>query len=144
MSVEKEVSIDGLTRCTRCRRHVQAGEKPSTTLCPFCDRKAPVSRRGGLLAASLFAMACGGAPPQAEEPVNDPVTEPVVDADETPGNEVAEPTDPEPEPEVVADGDDTPVEPEPEPDPDDSFVRRPGGDNGGVVALYGIAPKRKE
>ena len=134
---DKRVSTDGLTRCMRCRRHIQAGESPSTTACPFCERKTPTSRRGALLAGSLFAMACGGATPPAEEPENPPMEQP---AEELPPEPETEPetepeleTEPEADPEVA-----TPEDPEPE-DPD-SFerpVERPG-----VVALYGIAPRK--
>lgn len=129
MSVEKRVSTDGLTRCTGCRRHVQAGATPSTTLCPFCDRKAPTSRRGAMLAASLFAMACGGSEPAAEEPVTEPTTQPVEVAPEPEA-------EPEPEPEPVA----TP-EPEVEPEPD-SFEPDPAPDMA-PMARYGRAPSRR-
>ena len=125
MSVEKRVSTDGLTRCTRCRRHVQAGETPRSTLCPFCDHKAPTSRRGAMLAASLFAMACGGSEPAAEEPVNEPTVEPVVEAE------------PEAEPEPIA-------TPEPEPEPEaEPFDPEPAPDMA-PMARYGRAPSRGE
>lgn len=147
MSIDKRVSTDGLTRCTRCRRHVRAGESPSTTACPFCERKAPTARRGALLASSLFAMACGGATPPAEEPATEPV----------PVEQPVEPIDYEPEPEAetepeeetgaeIEPGDETETDPEvatpedPEPEDPDAFERPV--DRPGVVALYGIAPRK--
>ncbi|MFK7998782.1 MAG: hypothetical protein AB8H86_04270 [Polyangiales bacterium] len=137
MTVDKRVSVDGLTRCTRCRRHVHASATPSKTSCPFCDRKAQGGRRGGLLAASLFAMACGGSTPQAEEPTNEPVIE-----QPTPAPEPAPQPEPQPEPEPEPQPEPEASNPDPEPEDPDRFedpVERPG-----VVALYGIAPKRKK
>ena len=132
MSVEKRVSTDGLTRCTSCRRHVQAGESPRATACPFCARKAPTSRRGALLAASLFAAACGGSEPVAEEPINEPMTEPVQVAEPEP-----EPA-PEPEPEIA-----TPEpEADPDPGPEDTFEPDPAPDMA-PMARYGLAPSRR-
>ena len=65
-------SRHGLTRCGACRAHIHAAERPSATVCPFCGANLLSGRamsslpsgRGGLLAASLFAMSmagCGGA-----------------------------------------------------------------------------------
>ncbi|MFK7998783.1 MAG: hypothetical protein AB8H86_04275 [Polyangiales bacterium] len=134
MSVEKRVSTDGLTRCTGCRRHVQAGESPSATACPFCDQKTPKSRRGALLAASLFAMACGGAEPAAEEPANEPAVESAVE----PAVEPEADPEPEVEPEPIA----TP-EPEPEPEPEaEPFDPEPAPDMA-PMARYGRAPIRR-
>lgn len=63
-------SRHGLTRCTVCRAHIEAAERPSETDCPFCGANLHRSRgrvlptgRGGILAASLLAFsatACGG------------------------------------------------------------------------------------
>ena len=61
-------SRHGLTRCTVCRAHIHADERPSGTDCPFCGANLHRSRgrislptgRGGLLAASLFAFAAAG------------------------------------------------------------------------------------
>lgn len=62
-------SRDGLTRCSACRAHIHASDRPSTTECPFCGATVSAGRprislpggRGGLLAASLLALgACGG------------------------------------------------------------------------------------
>lgn len=81
-------------------------------------------------------MACGGSTPQAEEPTNDPVIEqPAPEPEPAPTPEPEPAPEPEPEPEAS-----NPTDPEPE-DPDrfEDPVERPG-----VVALYGIAPKRKE
>ena len=86
--VETRVSTDGLTRCTSCRRHVHAGETPSATACPFCERGTPSLRRGGLLAASLFAMACGGAEPAPQQtPPSTVEAEPADEAGDEPGDE---------------------------------------------------------
>ena len=62
-------SRHGLTRCTVCRAHIEAAERPSLTDCPFCGANllrggSTISApgRGGLIAASLlaFSVACGG------------------------------------------------------------------------------------
>ena len=62
-------SRQGLTRCSVCRAHIEASDRPSTTDCPFCGANLHLSRgrvwlpgRGGILAASLVAFtvtACG-------------------------------------------------------------------------------------
>lgn len=61
-------TADGLTRCPRCRRHVQAGATPRDRHCPFCTAGAAprFGLRGGMVAASLMGLgACG--PSAAEE-----------------------------------------------------------------------------
>ena len=137
MSVEKRVSTDGLTRCTRCRRHVQAGDTPSRTICPFCDRETPMSRRGAVLAGALFTMACGGAEPAAVEPVTQTAVE---ESPQPEPNEIA-PPQPEPAPEEPApEATNDDPEPEPEEDPD-SFDPEPVRPMP-VVARYGRAPSR--
>ena len=70
-------SRHGLTVCPRCRAHVEAGERPSTTVCPFCEKGTSISQvgRSGVLAGALLAFACGGAeasPPDRVEPQRDP------------------------------------------------------------------------
>jgi len=82
-------SRHGLTRCTVCRSHIEAAERPSETDCPFCGANLHRSRgrllptgRGGILAASLLAFsatACGG----GDEPADDDTT--VEPGDDTSG-----------------------------------------------------------
>ncbi len=86
-----------LTRCTACRAHIRAADRPSTTDCPFCGANLHTGRalsplpsgRGALLAASLLAFsasACGaGQTDAANEPT--PLTEP-----SAPGAEPSEPS----------------------------------------------------
>ena len=104
-------SRHGLTRCTVCRAHIEAAERPSQTDCPFCGANLHRSRgrilptgRGGILAASLLAFsatACGG------------------------GDD-------------ASDGDTT-VEPGDDTSGDDGYSDTPPDDNG-AVAEYGIPP----
>ena len=80
-------SRHNLTRCSICRAHIEAGDRPSTTECPFCGANLHMSRgrawlpgRGGVLAASLLAFtvtACGGADETSGS--DDTTTEPVDD-----------------------------------------------------------------
>lgn len=106
-------SRHGLTRCTACRAHIQAGDTPSRTECPFCGatlttatRRILPSGRSGLLAASLFTLSAAGCgSPQADgEPTV--TTEPSDDNQNTSGG--------------------------------DQFAPRPADDNT-AVAEYGIA-----
>ncbi|MEM9190504.1 MAG: hypothetical protein AAGF12_15065 [Myxococcota bacterium] len=73
----------GFVRCTSCRRHVRPGP------CPFCsgNRVSVAARnlgRGSVVAASLFAAACGGTQseatpepdPDTTEQSEDPIAEP--------------------------------------------------------------------
>ena len=78
MPADRRRSRDGLTRCTRCRRHVVAGDTPSSTSCPFCDSsplRAGDALRSTALAGLLGLAACGG-PNNAETvPTTEPTTE---------------------------------------------------------------------
>ena len=131
-------SRHGLTVCPRCRAHVEAGERPSTTVCPFCEKGTSISQvgRSGVLAGALLAFACGGAeasPPDRVEPQRDP------QAQVDPQPEVFEPAAEE-NVEVEAYG--MPPEPEaelgPEPEEDDTYRRPP--DDPPDEPMYGIAP----
>lgn len=92
-------SRHGLTRCTACRAHIRAADRPSATVCPFCGANLQSGRplislptgRGGILAASLLAfgaMGCGGA--DAESSSEPTVTaEPSQTGDDDPADQNA-------------------------------------------------------
>jgi len=122
-------SRHGLTRCTACRTHIRAEERPSLTTCPFCGANLHRSTRGfslptgrgGVLAASLFALSaagCGG--DGAEEPAT------VEPADDTAGDDTS--------------SNDGPSNDDPA---DDQYADDPVDDNT-AVAEYGIAPPADE
>jgi len=117
-------SRHGLTRCTACRSHIRAAERPSGTSCPFCGANLVTGRRritaptgrSGLVAGALLAFsvtACGGSSPEADEPTQQ-----------------------------VAD-DDAPVTSEDPPPADDQYADDPADDNA-AVAEYGMAMPEDE
>ncbi|HBQ19850.1 MAG TPA: hypothetical protein DEF51_54890 [Myxococcales bacterium] len=127
-------SRHGLTVCPRCRAHVEAGERPSTTVCPFCEKGTSISQvgRSGVLAGALLAFACGGAEAPPPEQV-----EPQTQVDPQP--EVFEPAAEE-NVEVEAYG--MPPEPEAElePEPEEEAPEPPPPDEARPHPMYGIAP----
>ncbi|MEM9864558.1 MAG: hypothetical protein AAF938_23360 [Myxococcota bacterium] len=147
----RQRSRSGLTRCTKCRRHIVAGPTPATTVCPFCDgRGGRRSARGGFLAATMLAMACGGS---ETAPVEDPVAQEQSEGQEATdetltnaeGSEEANEEDNaegdtvvSEEPEVVP----VPAYGAPPPEPDDDFEEQPAPDMQ-PMARYGLAPARR-
>jgi len=119
-------SRHGLTRCTACRAHIRAAERPSATRCPFCGADMQTGQRlismpagrSGAVAGALLAFsltACGGADPgPAQEP-----TEQHAD-DNTNADEPVSSDDPTPPPS------------------DDQYADDPADDNA-AVAEYGMA-----
>lgn len=149
-------SRHGLTRCGVCRAHIQAGERPSETDCPFCGanllRGGPAitrpTGRGGVLAASLLAFgltACGADEPPAQL---DPAP---IGAEEPTAGDPADPAEPTgtdgfapdqaPEPNAVAEygARPEPVDPPPPPQP----TVNPSGDTEDqnvLLPAYGAPP----
>lgn len=110
-------SVHDLTRCTACRAHIRAADRPSQTDCPFCGANLHTGRaritlptgRGTLLAASLLAFsACGGGQSEASEPTDTTV----------------EPSDPSANQNQ---------------DPPDQYDPEPADDHN-AVAEYGVSP----
>ncbi len=155
-------SRHGLTRCTVCRAHIQAGDRPSDTDCPFCganllrggSRITQATTRGGVLAASLLAFsltACGG----GDEPVEpDPSTQSDNTGGETPSGDDQYSDDPADDPNGVAEygmpaDDQYSDEPAEDPNmvaeygvsPDDEYEAEPAEEMR-PVARYGMAPVR--
>src|SRR5690606_15096239 len=124
-----KTSRHGLTRCPACRAHVRAEETPGSTDCPFCGADVGTARshtiaaagRGGVLAASLFALsACGGngsavMEPVAAEPPVEPAPEVEPEAELAPetGTETLVEAEPEPAPEVEPEVEPAPAQPSP-------------------------------
>lgn len=163
-------SRHGLTRCTACRAHIRAADRPSATVCPFCGANLRTGRplislpsgRGGILAASLLAFSaagCGGtdadtsnepaitAEPTGEDPAGG--TAPSANQnqpEDDPGydDSVPDPVAVEaygaPPPEDDP-SQDQPVEDDPQAD-DDSFRPRPS-DEHRPAPRYGLAPGRR-
>ncbi len=84
-------SVEGLTRCPRCRRHIVAAETPQRSTCPFCARSNQVVRaaKGVAIASSIFALGCTSAaeaPPPEEAPaeIAQPRPEATPEVPETP------------------------------------------------------------
>jgi predicted RNA-binding Zn-ribbon protein involved in translation (DUF1610 family) len=138
-------SLHDLTRCTACRAHIRAADRPSQTDCPFCGANLHTGRarialpagRGTLLAASLLAFsACGGGQSEASEPT-DTTTEPAGDPSDPSANQNQEPQDQ--------------YAPEPADDhnavaeygmPLDDYAEEPA-DNPPPMPRYGLPPSRR-
>ncbi|MFK7988538.1 MAG: hypothetical protein AB8I08_21140 [Sandaracinaceae bacterium] len=154
-------SRHGLTRCSVCRTHIQAADRPSDTNCPFCGanlhrggaRITHAATRGGVLAASLLAFsltACGGGDEPADE---DPSTQTDNSGGETPGGDDQYSDDPADDPNGVAEYGVSPdqysEDPAEEPNvvaeygvsPDDEYEEEPA-DEMRPSARYGMAPMR--
>lgn len=131
-------STHDLTRCTACRAHIRAADRPSGTHCPFCGANVRTGRalislprgRGSLLAASLLALSasgCGGG--QAATEPADTTTEPRETEPSTdPADTTAEPSDPSANQNQ---------------EPPDQFEPQPADDNN-AVAEYGVVPSPDE
>ena len=104
MASDRYRSSAGLTRCTRCRRHVVAGESPAATHCPFCATRSAPSRLRSTAVAGLLGLAVGCG---ASEPEVEPVVAQEVQSEPPTHTENAET---EPDDEFVAADDDAPVE----------------------------------
>ena len=141
-------STHDLTRCTACRAHIRAAERPSSTDCPFCGANLHTGRalitlptgRGTLLAASLLAFsACGGGQSEASEPTDTTVE---------PTDTTAEPADPS-----ANQNQDPPDQYDPEPADDHNAVAEYGAplddyaeepaDDPPAMPRYGLPPSRR-
>lgn len=128
---ERIRSRHGLTRCTACRAHIRATDRPSTTECPFCGatvsagqpRVSLPSGRGGILAGALLTLgACGGpSTPPAERPTQAETSPAVTDDSSANENANENPNESEEEEAVVEEA------------PPQEEVQAP-------VAAYGIPP----
>lgn len=68
MPVDRRRSLEGLTRCLRCHRHIQAAETPSQTRCPFCDTSGALRIvRSTALAGLLGLAGCGSVDPATNQ-----------------------------------------------------------------------------
>jgi predicted RNA-binding Zn-ribbon protein involved in translation (DUF1610 family) len=131
-------SVHDLTRCTACRAHIRAAERPSATECPFCGanlrsgqpRIALPSGRGSMLAASLLALsACGGGQ-TAPEPITDDTASEPAETSAIESEPAPEPVEPAGENEVQNDV----AEP-------DEYAEEPA-DEMAPAPRYGLAPMR--